>query len=176
MKRFVFQNLAVVGSAMFTGVMLTIGLALGRFWVDLEPQEFAVWFEANFILLLPCVTITLVPAFIGVGWLLRTDWHIPRLRRGWLIALAGISLASLITTVYHLPANFRLWGLDQSDAKVTSELRWWLILHVPRVVAGLVGAVAALWTALESARALPAPSNRSTAPATESGSTTGASA
>lgn len=155
MKRFVFQNLAVVGSAMFTGVMLTIGLALGRYWLDLEPQEFAMWFEANFILLLPCVVITLVPAFVGVGWLLRQDWNAPRLRRGWLIALAGIGAASLITAVYHLPANFRLWGLDQTDAEVTSELRRWLVLHVFRVLAGLVGAVAALWTALESARALP---------------------
>ncbi len=174
MKRFVYQNLAVVGSAMFTGVMLTIGLALGRYWVDLEPQEFAVWFEANFILLLPCVAITLVPAFIGAGWLLKADWHIPRLQRGWLVALAGIGLASLITTVYHLPANFRLWGLDQSDAEVASELRWWLILHVPRVLAGLIGAVAALWTALESARAVPSLSNRAAAPAAESGLTAGA--
>ncbi len=31
MKRFVYQNLAVVGSGMFAGVMLTIGLSLGRF-------------------------------------------------------------------------------------------------------------------------------------------------
>ncbi|MEZ5215049.1 MAG: DUF1772 domain-containing protein [Ilumatobacteraceae bacterium] len=157
MKRFIYQNLAVVGSAMFTGVMLTIGLALGRYWLDLEPQEFAIWFEANFILLLPCVAITLLPAFIGVGWLLKQDWNIPRLRRGWLVALAGIGTASLITAVYHLPANFRLWGLDQSDAEVTSELRWWLVLHVPRVLAGLIGAIAALWTTVESARALPSP-------------------
>lgn len=164
MKRLVYQNLAVVGSAMFTGVMLTIGLALGRYWVGLEPQEFAVWFEANFILLLPCVAITLIPAFIGVGWLLKQDGKIPRLRRGWLIALGGIGLASLITVVYHLPANFRLWGLDQSDAKVTSELRWWLILHVLRVLAGLVGAVAALWTALESARTLPSPATPAECP------------
>lgn len=155
MKRFVYQILAVVGSAMFTGVMLTIGLALGRYWLSLEPQEFAIWFEANFILLLPCVVITLVPAFVGVGWLLKQDWSDPRLRRGWLVALAGIGTASLITMVYHLPANFRLWGLDQTDEKVTSELHWWLILHVPRVLAGLAGAVAALWTSIESARALP---------------------
>ena len=175
MKRFVYQNLAVVGSAMFAGVMLTIGLALGRYWLDLEPQEFAVWFEANFLLLLPCVAITLMPAFIGVGWLLKADWHLPRLRRGWLITLAGIGLASLITAVYHLPANFRLWGLDQSDAEVTSELRWWLILHVPRVVAGLVGAVAALWTALESARALPSPSARAEKSTATSGANTAAS-
>lgn len=101
------------------------------------------------MLLLPCLMSTLAPAFIGVGWLLEQDWHVPRLRRGWLIALAGIVLASLIAMVYHLPANFRLWGLDQSDAKVTSELRWWLVLHVHRVLAGLVGAVAAVWTALD---------------------------
>ncbi len=151
MKRLVYLNLAVVGSAMFTGVMLTIGLALGRYWLDLEPQEFANWFEANFILLLPCVAVTLVPAFIGVGWLLKQDWNEPRLRRGWLIALAGIGTASLITAVYHLPANIRLWGLDQTDAQVTSELHWWLIVHVPRTLAGLVGAVAALRTALEAA-------------------------
>ena len=60
-----------------------------------------------------------------------------------------------MTIVYHLPANFRLWGLDQSDAEVVAELRWWLVLHA-RVLAGLVGAVAALWTSLESARTLPA--------------------
>lgn len=175
MKRFVYQILAVVGSAMFTGVMLTIGLALGRYWVGLEPQEFAVWFEANFLLLLPCVAITLIPAFIGVGWLLKADWHIPRLRKGWLIALAGIGLASLITAVYHLPANFRLWGLDQSDARVASELRWWLVLHVPRVLAGLVGATAALWTALESARASTSPPARAEKSTDTSGPITGAS-
>ena len=156
MQRFVYQNLAVVGSGMFTGVMLTIGLGLGPFWLGLEPQAFAVWFEANFILLLPNVSITLLPAFVGVGWLLRQDWGTPRLRRGWLIALAGIGGATLITLVYHLPTNIRLWGLDQTDAQVASELRWWLALHVPRILAGLVGTVAALWTSLASARALPA--------------------
>ena len=148
MKRTMYTQAAVVGSAMFTGVMLTIGLALGRYWWSLEPQDFARWFEENFILLLPCVVLTLTPAFIGVGWLLRQDWNTPRLRRGWLIALAGIGIASLITAVYHLPANFRLWGLNQTDAEVSSELRWWLIVHVPRVVAGFVGATAALGTAL----------------------------
>jgi uncharacterized membrane protein (DUF485 family) len=161
MKRLVYLNVAVVGSAMFTGVMLTIGLALGRYWLDLAPQEFAAWFEANFILLLPCVVVTLVPAFIGVGWSLSKDWNVPRLRRGWLIALGGIGIASVITAVYHLPANFRLWGLDQTDSKVTSELHWWLIMHVPRTLAGLVGAVAALWASLESARTLPAPEQMS---------------
>ncbi|MGB9374315.1 MAG: hypothetical protein WCA82_09165, partial [Jiangellales bacterium] len=83
MQRRVYLNLAVVGSAMFTGVMLTIGLALGRYWLSLEPQEFAAWFDANFILLLPCVALTLIPAFIGVGWLLKQDWRVPALRRGW---------------------------------------------------------------------------------------------
>lgn len=111
------------------------------------PKEFAIWFDENFILLLPCVAVTLVPAFVGVGWLVRADWNTP-LRRGWLTALGGIGTASLITVVYHLPANIRLWGLDQTDAEVTSELRWWLVFHVLRVVAGLVGASAALRTAL----------------------------
>ena len=151
MKRSISTQAAVVGSAMFTGVILTIGLALGRYWWSLGPQEFAIWFETNFILLLPCVVLTLVPAFIGVGWLLKHDWNSPDLRRGWLIALAGIGTASLITAGYHLPANFRLWGLDQTDAEVTSELRWWLALHVPRVVAGFIGASAALRTALVAA-------------------------
>ncbi|MGF1595574.1 MAG: hypothetical protein ACFCVK_01360 [Acidimicrobiales bacterium] len=37
MKRSIATHAAVVGSAMFTGVMLTIGLALGRYWWSLEP-------------------------------------------------------------------------------------------------------------------------------------------
>ncbi len=148
MKRSICTQAAVVGSAMFTGVMLTIGLALGRYWWSLEPQEFAVWFEQHFILLLPCVALTLIPAFIGVGWLLKHDWNTRELCGGWLIALAGIGTASLITAAYHLPANFWLWGLDQTDAEVTSELCWWLILHVSCVIVGFVGAIAALRTAL----------------------------
>lgn len=148
MKRQVFTQFAVIGSAMFTGVMLTIGLSLGRYWWSLEADEFAIWFKDNFILLLPSVVVTLLPAFIGVGWLLKQDWNTRR-RRGWLAALSGIGGASLITLIYHLPANLRLWGLDQTPTEITTELRLWMILHAVRVIAGLFGAVAALRTAID---------------------------
>jgi len=150
-KLFTFQLLAVGGSASFFGVMLTIGLGLGRYWLDLEPLVFAQWFTDYFLLLLPCVTLVLLPAFIGVigALLMRKSYSVEY--KWWMIALIGLSVASLVTVVYHLPANFRIWSLDQSPAEVTTELNRWLILHVVRIAASLVATYAAFRASFEMA-------------------------
>lgn len=60
--------LAVVGSGAYGGVMIAIGLGLGRYWLSLPPQEFVAWFEPNFWFLLPTVMITLPIALGGTIW------------------------------------------------------------------------------------------------------------
>ena len=72
--RFTLGMLAVIGSAAFVGVQLTIGLSLGSYWLGLEPLTFAEWFTDNFVFLVPSAFLTLGPAMAGVIgslWLTR---------------------------------------------------------------------------------------------------------
>ncbi|MGV8964907.1 MAG: hypothetical protein ACOH2F_01390 [Cellulomonas sp.] len=55
----------------------------------------------------------------------------------------GKMISVLVTLVYHLPANFRIWSGDMSSSELTSQLHWWLALHAVRTAAGLVAATAA---------------------------------
>ena len=143
--RFVLGLLAVVGASAYVGVLLTIGLSLGIYWRGLEPQAYAEWFTDNFILLLPSVMLMLGPALVGVIgslWLARADRSARRL---WSLALAGLVLSSLVTALYHLPANFRIWSGDLTSTELAGELDAWLVWHVVRWLFGLLGAVAAFW-------------------------------
>ncbi len=150
-KLFIFQLLAVGGSAAFFGVMLTIGLGLGKYWLDLEPLVFAQWFKDYYSLLLPWAMLVLSPALIGViGALVMRKSHRVEYK-WWKIALISLSVAFLITLVYHLPANVRIWSLEQSSTEVATELNSWLIMHVLRVVASLVAAYATFRAIFEMA-------------------------
>jgi len=143
--RFVLGLFAVVGASAYVGVLLVIGLSLGIYWRGLEPQVYAEWFTGNFIYLLPSVMLVLGPALIGVIgslWLARGDRVARRL---WALALAGLVLSSLVTALYHLPANFRIWSGDLTSPELVSELDAWLVWHLVRWLFGLLGAVAAFW-------------------------------
>ncbi|MEX1333835.1 MAG: DUF1772 domain-containing protein [Candidatus Limnocylindrales bacterium] len=153
--RFVLGLLAVVGASAYLGVLLVIGLSLGAYWRGLEPQAYAEWFTDNFIYLLPSVMLMLGPALIGVIgslWLAREDRVARRL---WALALAGLVLSSLVTALYHLPANFRIWSGDLTSPELTGELDAWLVWHVVRWLFGLLGAVAGFWAVATWDRARP---------------------
>ncbi|MEM8708103.1 MAG: DUF1772 domain-containing protein [Actinomycetota bacterium] len=138
-------GIAVLATAAYAGVMIAIGLGLGRYWLDLPPQEFAAWFEANFIFLLPTVAVTSVPALAAaVIAARRTDDAAGR--RDWYIALGLIGVTFAVTLAYHLPANLRIWDLTMTDDELRTELTRWLALHAVRVV----GALAAAWYALRA--------------------------
>lgn len=66
-----------------------------------------------------------------------------REKRRWAVALGGLTVSVLVTLVYHLPANIRIWSGDLSPAELTSQLHWWLALHAVRTAAGLVATIAA---------------------------------
>lgn len=143
--QFVLGLLAVVGASAYLGVLLVIGLSLGAYWRGLEPEAFAEWFTDNFIFLAPTAFLTLGPAFVGaIGslWLARADRIARRL---WSLALVGLVLSSLVTALYHLPANFRIWSGDLTSIELAGELDGWLVWHAVRWLFALLGAVAAFW-------------------------------
>lgn len=133
------KAVAVVGSAGFVGVMLTIGMGLGAFFVLSEPAVFERWFTDYFFYLLGPVFITSVPAFIGTIVMLRRSERGSETRRSWRIALVGLVLAYGITAAVSLPLNIAFWSGTLSDSAITTGLAWWMVAHVARTVAALIG-------------------------------------
>ncbi|MEM7272762.1 MAG: DUF1772 domain-containing protein [Actinomycetota bacterium] len=134
--------LAVIGSAAYTGVLITIGLSLGRYWSTIPPEDYARQFDQLFEFLLPAIAVTLVPAVVGVAWSLRRGWPSPH-RTVWLTAAAGLLVSLAITALYHVPANERIWSDTITAAEIETERGRWLLWHAARTVAGLTAAVAA---------------------------------
>ena len=134
--------IAFGGSVGFAAVMATIGMGLGRQWVQIDSLVWADTWLNTFLFLLPCIAVTLTPAAIAVVVALRNAPPASRERRNWQIAAAGLAVSVLITLVYHLPANIRIWTGDFTADEATTQLHRWLLLHAVRTLAGLVAVVA----------------------------------
>lgn len=134
--------IAFGGSVGFTAVMATIGMGLGRQWVQIGSLVWADTWLNTFLFLLPCIAVTLTPALIAAVVSLRRAPSPSRERTAWLVAAAGLVVSVLITLVYHLPTNIRIWTGDFTAAEATTQLHRWLLLHAVRTFAGLVAVVA----------------------------------
>lgn len=145
------------GSVGFTAVMATIGMGLGRQWVQIDSLVYVDTWLDTFLFLLPCIAVTLTPAMIAAVIALRRAPKGSTERRSWVIATAGLVVSVLITLAYHLPANIRIWTGDFTSAEATTELHRWLALHAVRTLAGLV-AVVASFRAIAAAGSVTPPS------------------
>ena len=144
------KAVAVLGSAAFVGVMLTIGIGLGSFFILSEPSVFERWFADYFVFLLPAVFVTSLPAFVGTIAMIRRSEKGSATRRSWVVALVGLGLAYAITTVVSLPLNIAFWSFTLSDEAITTALAWWMVAHVARTVAALIGTSYAYRAAVSS--------------------------
>ena len=135
------KAMAAIGSAAFVGVMLTIGLGLGAFFLLAEPEVFEAWFADYFVFLLGPVFLTSIPAFIGSIAMVRRSAQGSVDRRLWWVALGGLIATYGITTVVHLPLNLSFWSFDLSDEQITTNLYIWLAFHFLRLATALVAAI-----------------------------------
>ena len=115
------SRVAILGSGALTGVMLTIGIGLGGYWLTLPPQEFDAWLTHHFVMFLPAVILVLTPALISV-WICRSRCApgSPS-RRHWNRSLAGLLVMVVTTTIWHLPPN--MWVLCV-ETHVVQKNRW----------------------------------------------------
>lgn len=135
------KAMAAIGSAAFAGVMLTMGLGLGAFFLLAEPGVFEAWFADYFFLFLGPVFLTSIPAFIGSIAMVRRSATGSVDRRLWWVALGGLIATYGITAVVHLPLNLSFWSFDLSDEQITTNLYIWLAFHFLRLATALVAAI-----------------------------------
>ncbi len=152
--------MAFGGSLGFTAVMLTIGMGLGRLWVQIDPVVYGDTWLNTFLFLLPCIAITLIPAFIGAIWSWRDAAAGSAAKRRWAVTVGGLTVSVLVTLVYHLPVNIRIWSGGMSSSELTSQLHWWLALHAVRTAAGVVATTAAFLAIGASISRQPRPEKR----------------
>jgi hypothetical protein len=134
--------IAFGGSVGFTAVMATIGMGRGRQWVQIDSLVWADTWLNTFLFRLPCIATTLTPAAIAVVVALRDAPAPSRERRNWQIATTALAVSVVITLVYHLPTNIRIWTGDLTADEMPTQLHRWLLLHAVRTLAGLVAVVA----------------------------------
>ena len=133
----------MAGSAAFTGVMLAIGLGLVPFFFLAGPTEFEAWFASYFVYFLPAVFITSIPAFIGSISLIRASAKGAKERVFWRNTLLGLALVYGVTTVIHLPLNISFWSMTLSNDQIVTNLNYWTLAHVLRIIAALFASYSA---------------------------------
>jgi len=136
-----FGILAVVGTAMFAGVMLAIGVILGRFWKSLPPAEFIDWFGHHGHLIMRAIPLVVVPALVGLVGVLWYDWKEPATRGLWLAASACIAGVIGITMAYFAPSNAAFAAKAVALDQVPAKLDRWLLLHSLRIALAVAAAV-----------------------------------
>jgi len=138
------QLLAVIGSATFAGVMLSIGIILGAFWRGLPPTDFLAWFQAHSHLIQRSIPFVVVPTIVGLVGAVWLSWGDAVARAWWFGALACIATVLLLTVFYFLPLNARFVDGSIPVADVPSALNQWLALHWVRITLGLAAATSGM--------------------------------
>ena len=136
-----FEILAVVGIAMFAGVMLAIGVILGRFWRGLPPAEFIDWFGRHGHLVTRAIPLVVVPAAVGLVGAIWSDWEEPAARGLWFMASACIAGVIGITMAYFVPSNSAFAAKAIALDQVPAKLNRWLQVHNFRIALALTASV-----------------------------------
>ena len=129
--------LAIVASAAFFGGNLFIGLSLGAYWLSLDPLVFMHGFWPQFTNFLYTIMPLFLLTLVGLILSARLDWHEPKLKRLWLIAIGLYVGTSLITMGYHMPENLRLRAALYTSEEAAAARLHWLVAHIPRVLLSL---------------------------------------
>ena len=150
MDRAMQATLAIVGSGSLTGVMLTIGIGLGGYWLNLPPQDVDQYLTRYFIYCLPCVIVSIGPALPCAIQCWRSAPESSQLL--WRRSVLGLLLMLGVTTLIHLPLNVWVWfGPPIEDSTLFALLVGWLAAHSLRVM----GALGATYYGLQAVFAEP---------------------
>ncbi|RWN24536.1 DUF1772 domain-containing protein [Mesorhizobium sp.] len=140
--RLLFNILAVTGSAMFAGVMLTIGVMLGGYWKSLPAAEFLDWFSQNNGFISGAIPIVVVPTLVGLIGSLWLGWGDVGPRMLWIGSAACIAGVLALTMIWFVPTNAQFAAKALPLDQVPDRLNTWIMIHYVRI--GLAAAASVL--------------------------------
>lgn len=136
----IFHILAVCGTAVFTGFLLTTGLVFGGYWQSLTPTELLDWFSKHLNLFARPAPILLV-ALTGLAGSLFFDWTNVHQRYYWIASLLCMVLLLIITFTINGPMNTQFAAKAIEPDHVPSALNKWLTAHWIRTALGVIASV-----------------------------------
>ncbi|CAH2396406.1 DUF1772 domain-containing protein [Mesorhizobium ventifaucium] len=139
--RLLFNILAISGSAMFAGVMLTIGVTLGGYWKSLPAAEFLDWFSQNDQFIIRTIPFVVVPTLIGLIGSLSLSWSEGGIRSLWIGAIACVVAVLVLTMAWFLPTNAQFATKSIPLDQVPARLDTWLMVHNVRILLATVASV-----------------------------------
>lgn len=140
-----FKILAITGSAMFTGVMLAIGVILGSYWKSLPPADFLEWFAQYSHLIKRAIPLVVVPTLVGLAGMLWLDWSNGANRMIWSAAVACIAVVLALTIAYYVPSNAAFAAKSVPAEQVAGRLNTWLMIHNFRIVLAFAASALGVW-------------------------------
>jgi len=139
--RRVFNILAILGSAMFAGVMLAIGVTLGGYWKSLPAADFLDWFGQNNRFIMHVIPLVVVPAVLGLAGSVWLGWSDGKTRALWIGAMLCIVAVLVLTVTWFVPSNAQFSAKSIPLDQVTARLNIWLMVHNVRIALAMVGAL-----------------------------------
>jgi hypothetical protein len=143
------STLAAASGGMSAGAMLLIRIVLLPFWRGLPPAEFRRWFASHSGrirgLMVPLGATAAVSAIATAATEAATE-HTPPTTS--VIAAASAAGVVAVTVTVNEPANEKFVQSDFDDEETTRLLGRWARWHDLRVALGLLGAIAAVRTAV----------------------------
>lgn len=144
--RLLLNILAISGSAMFAGVMLTIAVTLGGYWKSLPPSDFLDWFSQNGEFIMRTIPLVVAPTLIGLAGSLWLGWSESEARALWIGAIMCIATVLILTAAWFLPTNAQFAAKLIPLDEVPARLDTWLMIHNVRIalatIASALGIVA----------------------------------
>lgn len=139
--RQIFNILAIMGSAMFAGAMLTIGVTLGGYWRSLPATDFLDWFSQHSHFVMRTIPLVVVPTLIGLAGSVWLGWSEAAVRTLWLGASVCIAAVLLLTMVWFLPTNAQFVAKSLPLDQVSGKLDAWLMIHNLRITLAVMASV-----------------------------------
>ncbi|AYG64815.1 MULTISPECIES: DUF1772 domain-containing protein [unclassified Rhizobium] len=139
--RLLFNILAITGSAMFAGVMLTIAVTLGGYWKSLPASDFLDWFGQNGKFIARTIPLVVVPTLIGLAGSLLLGWSESGARTLWIGATVCIAGVLVLTAAWFLPTNAQFASRLIPVDEVSARLDTWLMIHNVRIALATIASV-----------------------------------
>ncbi|MFT8687181.1 MAG: DUF1772 domain-containing protein [Novacetimonas hansenii] len=139
------RMLAIIGPAMFAGVMLAIGVIFGNYWKSLPPEQFLAWFAHNGEYIQKAIPPVVLPALIGLVSMIWIDLADPVNRLLWTGAALCIAAVIFLTLGWFVPANTGFSSRSLPLDQVSGKLDTWLRLHNIRIALAVAASALGVW-------------------------------
>lgn len=140
--------LAVTGSGIFAGTLLTIRLTLGGYWLALPADQFQASFATLAPHIMKAIPWGLMSGLIGLAGLVWLDRHDREMAMIWAASLLCVAIVLVITAVWFVPTNALIEAGKVSLDQVAALRASWLAHHEWRLGFAVLGTAIAAWGAI----------------------------